>query len=116
MKKTLLLKPDCLIAYLIGIAVLSSAPTYAEESGVDSAALGKADALLSYCTKVEPDSRQKYWAQVKALSKDASKEQLAAARRSEEYLKAHQAVDDFVAKVDKHNTKLVCAHPVSAPK
>jgi hypothetical protein len=114
--KTLRLKTACLIACLLGIAVLDSMPTRGEEAGLDPAALGKADALLSYCTKVAPASRQKYWTQVKALSKDASKEQLAAARRSEEYLKAHQAVDDFVAKVDQHNAKLVCSQPVPAGK
>lgn len=114
--KIVWLKPDCLIPCVIGIAVLGSPLAHGEAPALDAAALGKADALLSYCTKVAPASRQEHWTQVKALSKDASKEQLSAARRSEEYLKAHQAVDDFVAKVDQHNTKLVCSQHVPARK
>jgi hypothetical protein len=114
--KILRLKPDSLIACLIGIAVLGSTLAHGEEVGVDAAALGKADALLSYCTKAAPASRQKYWTQVKEVSKNASKEQLAAARRSEEYRKAHQAVDDFVAKVDQHNVKLVCSQDAPSGK
>src|SRR5689334_4727645 len=99
--KMLLRRAASLFPCLIAMAALGSPATGADETGPDPAALGKADALLSYCTKVAPASRQKYWTQVKTLSKDASKERLAAARRSPEYLKAHQAVDDFVAKVDQ---------------
>jgi hypothetical protein len=114
--KTPLLKSACLIACLVAIVVLGAPHARAQEPGPDPTALGKADALLSYCTKAAPGSRQKYWTQVKALSKDASKEQLAAVRRSEEYRKAHQAVDDFVAKVDSHNAQLLCGQPVAASK
>ena len=99
---------------MMGMALL--APVRAEDSGPEPEALGKAEALLSYCTKVAPDSVEKYRTHVKALSKDASREKLAEVRRSREYSKAHQSVDDFVAKVDQHNARRVCSKPVAATK
>ena len=106
--KSLVRKPERMIACLLGMSLLGPS-AWAENLAPDPEALGKADALLSYCTKVAPESAKTYWTQVKSLSKDTSKEKLAAVRRSDEYRRAHQSVDDFVAKVDKHNARLVCS-------
>jgi hypothetical protein len=59
---------------------------------------------------------EKYRTQVRLLAKDTSQEKLTQVRRSGEYRKAHQAVDDFVAKVDRHNAQLVCSQPTAASK
>jgi hypothetical protein len=108
-------KPGRVTACVIGMALLGPS-AWGGDLGPDPAALAKADALLSYCAKVTPTSMNKYWTQVKLITKDTSKEQLAAVRRSDEYRKAHQAVDDFVAKVDAHNARLVCGQHVTASK
>jgi hypothetical protein len=108
-------KPARVIVWLIGMGLLGPL-AWGGDLGPDPAALAKADALLSFCAKVAPTSMNKYWTQVKLATKDTSKEQLAAVRRSDEYRKAHQAVDDFVAKVDPHNARLVCGQPVTAGK
>lgn len=115
MKSSLCEPGRVVVACLIGMGLLGPV-TWGSDLGPDPAALAKADALLSYCAKATPTSMNKYWAQVKLITKDASKEQLAAVRRSDEYRKAHQALDDFVAKVDSHNARLVCGQPVTAGK
>ena len=108
-------KPDRVAAYVIGMVLLGPL-AWGGDLGPDPAVLAKADALLSYCAKVAPTSMNKYWTQVKLITKETNKEQLAAVRRSDEYRKAHQGVDDFVAKVDSNNARLVCAQPVTASK
>lgn len=113
--KSSLWKPGRVAACLVGMGLLGPL-AWGGDPGPNPAALAKADALMSYCAKATPTSMNKYWAQVKLITKDASKEQLAAVRRSDEYRKAHQAVDDFVAKVDSHNAPLVCGQPVTASK
>jgi hypothetical protein len=82
----------------------------------DPAALGRAEAVLSYCAKAAPEQAADPQAEVKELTQGASEQLLARLRRSEEYLKAQQAVQDFVAKVDPHNARRVCSRSVGAHK
>jgi hypothetical protein len=98
-------------ACLLGVVVLGLSPVWAQEAGPDPAALGMADALLTFCTKVAPADAEKFRQQVDTLSKDVSAQKLAEVRQSDGYRNAHKAVDDFAAKVDPHNAKLVCANP-----
>ena len=94
---------------LLVAAVL--APANAQEPAPDPKALGLTEALFSYCAKADPPSAARYKEKIKAAEQRASDEILAKVRQSDEYLKAHAAVDDFVAKVDEHNSKKVCMEP-----
>lgn len=98
-------------ACLLSMVLLGLAPVWAQEAGPDPAALGMADALFSFCTKVAPADAEKFRQQVDTLSKDVSAQKLAEVRQSDAYRNAHKAVDDFAAKVDPHNAKLVCSNP-----
>jgi hypothetical protein len=99
------------MACLMGMVLLGLSPVGAEDAGPDPAALGMTEALLSFCTKVAPAEAEKYRQQVATLSQNASAERLAEVRKSDAYRNAHQAVDDFVTKVDPHNAQRVCSNP-----
>jgi hypothetical protein len=99
------------VAGLIGMILVGLSPAWAQDAGPDPAALGMADALLSFCTKVAPAEVEKFRQQVDQLSKDVSAQKLAEVRQSDAYRNAHKAVDDFAAKADSQSARLVCANP-----
>lgn len=76
--------------------------------------LGTTEALLAYCTKADPKGAAKVRARLKDLVKGASSETLTQARKGDEYRKARNAMEDFVAKVDPHNASRACSGPVAA--
>jgi hypothetical protein len=104
-------KTVCIGACLIGTILLGLSPVWAEDAGPDPAALGMTEALLSFCSKVAPADVDRFQQQVEMLSKNVSAQRLAEVRQSDAYRNAHKAVDDFTAKVDPHNARLVCAKP-----
>ena len=104
------------IVLTVGVAALGTAHASAASGGPDPAALGRAEAVLSYCTKAAPEQLAKPRDQVRELTRGASEQLLARLRRSEEYRKAQQAVQDFVAKVDPHNAERVCSRSAGAHK
>jgi hypothetical protein len=99
------------VGCVIGTILLGLSPVWAEDAGPDPAALGMADALLSFCTKIAPAEVEKFRQQVDLLSKDVSAQKLAEVRQSDAYRNAHKSVDDFAAKVDSQNARLICANP-----
>jgi ribosomal protein S20 len=74
-----------------------------------------ADGRLSYCAKAVPSSAATYEARVQQLTKGASKQVLADVRKSEDYRRARESIDDFVSKVDQHNARNVC-HETAAQR
>jgi hypothetical protein len=101
---------------LIAFGWLTTAPTLATEPTVDAQALGITDSILAYCGRFDPAIADKIRARIKQLENGASEQQLAAIRNSEEYRKAHESMDEFVAKVDEHNAKSVCSAPAAQGK
>lgn len=97
------------------LAVCVFMPMAQAQEAPDPKALGLTEALFSYCAKVDPPSAARYQERIKAVAQGASDDILSKVRLSDEYQKAHAAVDDFVAKVDEHNSKKVCLEP-PAPK
>ena len=96
---------------LPALLAISWVPVQAQEPAPDAKALGLAEALFSYCAKADPSSSARYQAKIKAVAQGAGEDILAKVRLSDEYVKAHAAVDDFVAKVDERNAKKVCMEP-----
>ena len=75
--------------------------------------LGMTEAMFEYCAKADPKGAAKVHARLKRLVQGASKETLAAVRKSDEYRKARGSVEDFVAKVDERNVSRVCSGPLA---
>jgi hypothetical protein len=99
---------------LLALALLGMGTAAADQAPQPPArALGIAEAVVSYCSKVDPAALAQYQAMVKAVAPDASDQALAKLRQSEDYVKAHASVDDFVAKVDEHNAKKVCTESLA---
>lgn len=71
--------------------------------------LGLGEALLDYCAQNDPASAAKVRAQLQRLVQGMSKEALAEARKSAEYLSARDSERNFVSKVDPHNAHRVCS-------
>ena len=82
----------------------------------DPRELGKAEAVLDYCAKVDPSDAAKIHTRLKQLMTGASKESIAQARQSEDYQKARRSVEGFLAHVDQHNAARVCSRPMAAAK
>jgi len=102
------------VAAVLGVFMAPLAP--AQEPAPDAKALGITEALLSYCARVDPTAAPRFQERVKSVAMGASDDVLARLRQSEDYMKAHAAVDDFVAKVDEHNAKKVCMEPPARSK
>jgi hypothetical protein len=88
--------------------------TQAAAQAPDAHALGVTEAILSYCAKIDAPAAAEYGQRAKALAQGASEETLAKMRAGDEYQKAHQSAEDFVAKVDAHNAKRVCSESVAS--
>jgi hypothetical protein len=76
--------------------------------------LGITEGILTYCTKVDPPSADKYRERIKLLVQGSSDATLARVRNSDAYLKARGSMDDFIGKVDEHNAKRVCVNGLAA--
>ena len=104
------------ILLTVGVLALGSAYASGTSGAPDPAALGRAEAVLSYCSKAVPAEAASSQHAVRELTKGTSPQLLARLRRSEEYRKAQQAVQDFLAKVDPHNAERVCSRSAGAHK
>jgi len=96
---------------LLGCAVLAGAALVrADGTGPDARTLGITEGILTYCTKVDPPSADKYRERIKLLVQGASDATLVAVRNSDAYVKARGSMDDFISKVDEHNARRVCVN------
>jgi hypothetical protein len=96
----------------------AAAPTLAraDAKAPDARALGIAEAVLSYCAKVDPSSAAKVRERIKLLTAGASQGALSKVRNSDEYRRAHDSEDSFLGKVDPKNARRVCSGTVAAGK
>lgn len=108
------MKLQCIVG-LSGAFVLAQT-ALAGQAAPDAKALGRTEAIFSYCAKIDPSSGPKYQERLKLVSHGASDEVIAKVRQSDEYQQAHQSVDDFVSKVDEHNAMKVCTNALAQNK
>ncbi len=94
---------------VVGCALALSGRAWAAEPAVDGRALGVAESILSYCTRVDASAVPRIHAKVESLLQGVSAAAAAHARGSQEYRLAYQSVTDFVSKVDPHNAKRPCS-------
>jgi hypothetical protein len=71
-------------------------------------ALGVTESLLGYCGLRDPTAAERPRQKIRGLVQEASAQQLAEVRNSDEYRKAYVSVVEFAAKIDEHNVKKVC--------
>lgn len=79
----------------------------------DARILGITESALAYCRRLEPSATLKLDLQRRKLIRDVSATALEEIRKSDEYRQAYTAESDFVAKVDEHNSKRICAQPLA---
>ena len=97
-------------------ATKQTAPAKTESTGPNASSLGRADAILDYCTKADPSSVEKLQDRIKQYSQGASDPELAKMRNMDEYRKANGAEHDFLAKVEPRYARSVCARAPAAIK
>lgn len=90
-------------------AILLPGLALADDTLPDARSLATVEAILDYCAKVDPPAASKYQDQIKLMAQGANDDELAKVRKSDEYLQQHASMDEFLAKVDEHNAKKVCA-------
>ena len=90
--------------------------SFAEDPAPDPRALGTAEAIVSYCAKIDPSAAAKYQQHVKLIAKNASEEVLAKVRQSSEYQQARDTVDESVGKLDERDAKRACSASLSPRK
>jgi hypothetical protein len=101
---------------LLSAVVVAAQAAVAQQAAPDPKVLGTTEAILAYCSKIDPSGGSKYLERVKRVTQGASDEVLAKVRKSDEYQQAHQSVDDFVGKVDEHNAMKVCSESLTHNK
>ena len=101
------------VALLACCGLAAPMGVFADSPGPDPHTLAITEAILSYCTKVDPAAAARYQEKVKQLVQGASDEALAKVRSSDEYQRARASLDDFVSKVDEHNAKRVCTNDLA---
>jgi hypothetical protein len=90
--------------------------SFAEEPAPDPRALGTAEAIVSFCAKIDPAAAAKYQQQVKLVVKNASDEVLAKVRQSSAYQQAHDMVGESVGKLDEQDAKRACSASLAPGK
>jgi chromosome condensin MukBEF ATPase and DNA-binding subunit MukB len=89
----------------IGLAQVALA-----ELTISNEALGQAESTLDFCSKAKPKSAAKYKERKKALVGDASEEDLAKARSSQEYKDSYSLVKTTLGKLPKDEAAKVCTN------
>jgi hypothetical protein len=72
-------------------------------------ALGTAEALLNYCSKVDSAAAGRYQERLKMVVQDAGEQALAKIRQGNEYRQAYDAMTARVGQVDQDNARRACA-------
>jgi len=108
-------KMRILVLYACG-CLAAPALSFAEDPAPDPRALGTAEAIVSYCAKIDPAAAAKYQQHVKLVVKNASEEVLAKVRQSSEYQQAHDTVGESLGKLDERDAKRACSASLSPHK
>jgi hypothetical protein len=79
-------------------------------------ALGRAEAIVAFCSRIIPEQAQQYAQPGKALVAGVPKEELSDARKSQEYEDAFQATTADLEKVDATQAKSACRESLKSDK
>lgn len=90
-------------------AIVMPAFVVAGEPVPDAKSLATAESLLEYCAKVDPAAADRYRREIATLVRGASENTLANVRKGDAYREARGRMTEFLAMVDEHNAKKVCA-------
>jgi hypothetical protein len=97
------------ISKLVCLAVvLSLAPLAIAKLSLSKDLLGKTEGLLDGCAKVDTASAAKYEARKKAITRDASEQELTDARASEEYKSAYDLMASGIEQMPKEEVVKAC--------
>jgi hypothetical protein len=94
---------------LLGCALAASGVAAAAEPVVDARALGVAESILNYCSRVDAPVAARLQEKVDLLLHGTSAAAAARVRGTNEYRVAFESVTEFVSKVDPHNAKRPCS-------
>jgi len=72
-------------------------------------ALGKIEGTLDFCAQSDPQSASTYQQAKKAVVGDASEQEVAEARKTQEYKDGYQEISDQLAKVPKEKVVQACS-------
>jgi hypothetical protein len=100
----------------VSAALMLAQPAGASEPVVSAQALGQMEALLSYCSNIDPATATRYQERVKRLLEGASVETLAKMRKSDEYQQSHDAMTDVFGKFDPESGRQACAQYLATDK
>ena len=100
----------------VSAALMLAQPAGASEPLVSAQALGQAEAVLSYCSNIDPAAATKFQERVKRLLQGASVEALARMRKSDEYQQSHDSMTDLFGKFDPESGRQACAQYLAVEK
>ena len=83
-------------------------PAGATEPVPSGQALGTAEALLSFCSKVDSAAAGQYQERLKMVVQDAGEQALAEIRKSNQYQQAYDAMTARVGQADQDNARRAC--------
>jgi hypothetical protein len=92
---------------LVGVVAFSYFA--AAELRISNKALGQAEGTLDFCTKVDPGSADKYKKRGKSLVGNASEDELAKARSSEDYKDTYSSITTDLQQVPKEEAVKACS-------
>ena len=70
---------------------------------------GKAESILDFCAKADPQGAPKYQERRKLIAHDASEKEVADAREAQEYKDGYKEMSDQLAKVPKDKALKACS-------
>ncbi len=79
------------------------------ELPVSKQTLGQVDGILKYCAQANPRLAKSYEEQAALLIGKASAQELAEARKSDEYKQAYDSIRDQLSKLDKEHAAEACS-------
>ena len=106
-------EPRRLAVMLAGVCVALGLLAHAESPALNAQTLGFTESVLNYCGPIEPALALKLREKLRQLVARSTEQQIAEARKSDEYRKAYDSVSEFVAQVDGHDARRICSE--SAP-
>jgi hypothetical protein len=97
-----------------GFAAVAIAPwALAGEPAPDAKSLATIEAILEHCAKVDPADAANYQKRVQLVTQGAGEETLAKARKTDEYLEAHDLTVESLAGVKEPDAKKICSQALT---
>ena len=99
----------------LGLALVIT-PIALAKLSISNDALGRVEGTLDFCAQTDAQSAPKYQERKKAVVQDASQEELAEARASQEYRDGYDSTTSELAKVPKKRVVEACTALLKSDK